>query len=164
MLVPNNFSFSNNVFYPIWHYLPFKMHFKMSSTICFYLDQSKILSSGNELKGSLGKDYIFAPNHAFFEFFFQVLHTMSFQVLHTIFFHSTPYNILSQYSIQYSFLVLHTIFFTNSPYNILSQYSMQFSFPVLHKIFFPSYLLLSLKTIVTTKISSGRGMNPVASF
>ena len=26
------------------------MHFKMSSTICFNLDQSKILSSGNELK------------------------------------------------------------------------------------------------------------------
>ena len=27
----------------------FEMHFKMSSAICFNLDQSKILSSGNEL-------------------------------------------------------------------------------------------------------------------
>ena len=30
-------------------YFPFYMHFKMSSVICFKLDQSKILSSGNEL-------------------------------------------------------------------------------------------------------------------
>ena len=31
-------------------YFPFKMHFKMSSVICFHLDQSKILLSGNRLK------------------------------------------------------------------------------------------------------------------
>ena len=30
-------------------YISFQMHFKMSSTICFGLDQSKILSSGNWL-------------------------------------------------------------------------------------------------------------------
>ena len=30
-------------------YFSFKMHFKMSSSICFTLDQSKMLSSGNEL-------------------------------------------------------------------------------------------------------------------
>ena len=40
MLVTSNFSFSLNVFYPIWH-------FKMSSAICFNLDRSKNLSSGN---------------------------------------------------------------------------------------------------------------------
>ena len=32
------------------NYFPFQMHFKMSSAICFNLDQSKILSSGNRLK------------------------------------------------------------------------------------------------------------------
>ena len=32
-------------------FFSFKMHFKMS-TICFSLDQSKILSSGNGLKGN----------------------------------------------------------------------------------------------------------------
>ena len=31
-------------------YFPFYMHFKMLSAICFNLDQSKILSSGNGLK------------------------------------------------------------------------------------------------------------------
>ena len=30
-------------------YFPFEMHFKMPSAICFNLDQSKILSSGNGL-------------------------------------------------------------------------------------------------------------------
>ena len=30
-------------------YISFSMHFKMASAICFNLDQSKILSSGNEL-------------------------------------------------------------------------------------------------------------------
>ena len=30
-------------------YFPFQMHFKMLSAICFNLDQSKILTSGNGL-------------------------------------------------------------------------------------------------------------------
>ena len=30
-------------------YFPFEIHFNMSSAICFNLDQSKILSSGNGL-------------------------------------------------------------------------------------------------------------------
>ena len=30
-------------------YFPFQMYFKMSSAICFNLNQSKILSSGNRL-------------------------------------------------------------------------------------------------------------------
>ena len=34
-------------------YFSFQMHFKMSSVICFNLDQSKILSSGNGLKQPL---------------------------------------------------------------------------------------------------------------
>ena len=46
LLVTSNFSFSHNVFYS---YFPFEMHFKTSSAICFNLDQSKILSSGNGL-------------------------------------------------------------------------------------------------------------------
>ena len=47
--VTSNFSFSHNVFYPYGTYFSFEMHFKMSSAICFNLDQSKILSSGNGL-------------------------------------------------------------------------------------------------------------------
>ena len=43
LLVTSNFSYSHNVFYPIWH-LFFTF---MSSTIYFNLDQSKTLSSGN---------------------------------------------------------------------------------------------------------------------
>ena len=39
----------NNIFYPIWYSFPFYMLFKMSSAICFNLDQSKILLSGNGL-------------------------------------------------------------------------------------------------------------------
>ena len=50
LLVTSNFSFSHNVFYPIGTYFPFLKPFKMSSAISFNLDQSKILSSGNELK------------------------------------------------------------------------------------------------------------------
>ena len=34
------------------HFL-FQMHFKMSSAFCFNLDQSKILSSGNESKACM---------------------------------------------------------------------------------------------------------------
>ena len=45
----SNFSFSHSVFYPIGTYFSFQMHFKMSSTICFDLDQSNILSFGNGL-------------------------------------------------------------------------------------------------------------------
>ena len=33
-------------------YFSFEMHFKMSSSICFNLDQRKILSSGHGLKSS----------------------------------------------------------------------------------------------------------------
>ena len=36
-------------------YFAFQMHLKMSSAIHFNLDQSKILSSGNELNNALGK-------------------------------------------------------------------------------------------------------------
>ena len=36
---------------PSWPSCLFEMHFKMSSAICFNLDQSKILSSGNGLSG-----------------------------------------------------------------------------------------------------------------
>ena len=39
-------------------YFPFYMHFKMSSAICFNLDQSKILSSGNGLNEILFFSYI----------------------------------------------------------------------------------------------------------
>ena len=42
-----NFSFSHNVFYPMWHLFSFQMHFKMLSAIYSNLDQYEILSSGN---------------------------------------------------------------------------------------------------------------------
>ena len=44
--------FSHFFFLPYDTYFPFQMHFKMSSAICFNLDQSKIFSSGNELNGA----------------------------------------------------------------------------------------------------------------
>ena len=34
-------------------YFSFQMHFKMSSTICFNLDQSKLLSSDNGLRTTI---------------------------------------------------------------------------------------------------------------
>ena len=43
------FSFSHNVFYPIWPYFSFQLHFQMSSAICFNLEESTILSSSNGL-------------------------------------------------------------------------------------------------------------------
>ena len=45
----SNFSFSHNVSTLYDAYFSFQMHSKMSSAICFNLDQSKILSSGNGL-------------------------------------------------------------------------------------------------------------------
>ena len=43
-------------------YFLFQMHFKMSFAICFNLDQSKILSSGNGLKGFCYIDILTLPN------------------------------------------------------------------------------------------------------
>ena len=46
------FLLFHNVFYPIYGtYFPCYTHFEMSSAICFSLDQSKKLSSGNGLTG-----------------------------------------------------------------------------------------------------------------
>ena len=45
LLVTSNFSFSHNVLYLCGTYFLFKMHFKMSSAICFILDQVKICRS-----------------------------------------------------------------------------------------------------------------------
>ena len=42
-------------FTPLVLIFHFKMHFKVSSAICFNLDQSKILSLGNELKAYFNK-------------------------------------------------------------------------------------------------------------
>ena len=44
----SNFSFSHNVFYPMWRlFFSFQIHYKMSSAVCFNFNQSRILSSGN---------------------------------------------------------------------------------------------------------------------
>ena len=45
------------------------MHFKMSSAICFHLDQSKILSSGNGLKDTICE----------YEYFVQIFMWSNFQ-------------------------------------------------------------------------------------
>ena len=42
-------------------YFPFEMHLKMSSAICFNLDQSQISLSGNGLSKSLGKFLLVLP-------------------------------------------------------------------------------------------------------
>ena len=56
-------SFSHNVLYPIWYLFSILMHLKMLSAICFNLDRSKILSSGNGLKGSDLAKKIFLVNN-----------------------------------------------------------------------------------------------------
>ena len=53
LLVTSNFSFSHNIFSPIWHLcflFLFWMHFQMTSAICFNLDQSRTLTSGKRLR------------------------------------------------------------------------------------------------------------------
>ena len=49
LLVTSNFPFHTMFSTLCGTYFPFNMLFKMSSAICFSLDQSRILSSGNEL-------------------------------------------------------------------------------------------------------------------
>ena len=50
LLITSNFSFSHNVFYPIWH-LFFYFECTLKCHLQFVWDQSKILSSGNGLIG-----------------------------------------------------------------------------------------------------------------
>ena len=49
LLVISNFTISHNVSTLYGTHFPLQMHIKMPSAICFNLDQSKILSSGNRL-------------------------------------------------------------------------------------------------------------------
>ena len=52
----SNFSFSHNVFCPIWH------SFFILSAVCFSLDQSKILSSDNGLTSNFSFSHnVFYP-------------------------------------------------------------------------------------------------------
>ena len=53
LLVTSNFSFSHNVFYPTEHLFSILNALKMWSAICFNLDQSEILSSGNGLRNGI---------------------------------------------------------------------------------------------------------------
>ena len=52
-------------------YFSFQMHFKMSSAICFDLDQSKIFSSGNGLKLSACNLHFLISMQVFFFTFFK---------------------------------------------------------------------------------------------
>ena len=85
LLVTSNFSFSHNIFYPTWH-LFFRLNsFKMSLPICFTLDQSKILSSGNG-QCHLHLFQLYSRCQCTYQCFILVLFTST---LHHIFFQAT---------------------------------------------------------------------------